>query len=125
MSEPHSTAAAAVPLITLCVAMLGPNFGPYAVITMGAIGGSFWALANSPTATRIASVLLMVRCLMTALVLTAFIAGIIGPWFGVEVTEMYVVVAFVIAALGDKWLDILDTIKTKLQSLITNGGTKS
>lgn len=125
MTEPNSTAAAAVPLITLGVALFGPNLGPYAVIAMGAVGGSFWALANSPTATRIASLFLMARCLLTALVLTAFIAGIIGPWLGFQVTEMYVVVAFTIAALGDKWLDILETIKTKLQSLITNGGTKS
>lgn len=125
MTEPHSASAAAVPLVTLMVALLGPNFGPYAVITMGAFGGSFWALTNAPTISRLASLFLLARCLITALVLTAFIAGILGPMLGFDVTEIYVVVAFIIAALGDKWLEIFETIKTKLQSLITNGGTKS
>jgi hypothetical protein len=120
MSEPASSTVAAVPLITLAVALFGASYGPYIVITLGAIGGSFWAIIGANTKTRTESMFLAMRSIMTALVLTAFISGVIGPWLGVDTTEIYVVVSFVIAALGDKWLDILDTIKTKIQTAITS-----
>ena len=122
MSEPASSTVAAVPLITLAVALFGVNAGPYVVITLGAIGGSFWALTNTPAISRVASLLMVARCLMTAIVLTAFIAGLVGHMLDIEVTEIYVVVAFVIAALGDKWLDILESIKTRIQTAITSSG---
>lgn len=66
---------------------------------------------------------LMLRCLVTAIVLTAMIAGLLGPWLGINTLEAYVVVAFVIGALGNKWLEIIDSIKLRAQSMIT-GGTK-
>ena len=125
MSEPASTTVAAVPLITLAVALFGVNAGAYVVIGLGALGGSFWAITSAAAATRLSSAFLMARCLITSLVLTAFIAGIIGPWLGMEVTEIYVVVAFAIAALGDKWLEIFDSIKVRIQTAITSSGTKS
>jgi len=124
MSEPASSTVAAVPLITLAVALFGVNAGPYVVITLGAVGGSFWALTNSASISRVASLLMVARCLMTAIVLTAFVAGIVGHMFGIEVTEIYVVVAFVIAALGDKWLEIFESIKTRIQTAITSSGAK-
>jgi len=125
MTEPIAPVAAAVPLITLMIALFGPGYGPYVVITLGALGGSFWAVTNSAAAGRAKTLWLMGRCLITAIVLTAFVAGIIGPWLGFEVTEIYVVVAFVIAALGDKWLEIFEAIKTRIQTAITSSGSKS
>lgn len=122
MSEPVAPAIAAVSLVTLGVAMFGPQAGPYAVIVLGSIGGGLWALSGTALDSTRAGVWLMLRCVVTAVVLTAIIAGVVGPFFGVPVTEAYAVVAFGIGMLGNRWLDIADAIKTRLQALISSAG---
>ena len=68
---------------------------------------------------------LMLRCNGHAVVLTSLIAGFVGPWFGVTVTEVYAVVSFVIGMLGNRWQDVIESIKNRLQALIsTAGGNK-
>lgn len=124
MTEPLHSAAAGVSLITLAVALFGPQAGPYIVILLGSIGGGLWALSSTTMKTRMEGAWLMLRCIVTAIVLTALIATVVGPWFGVAVTEVYVVVAFIIGALGNKWLEVIDTIKTRLQGLISSSGPK-
>lgn len=122
MTEPVNTTLAGVSLITLAVALFGPNAGPYIVIVLGSIGGALWALSGATLTTRIDGAWLMLRCVLTAVVLTALIAGSVGPFFSLPVTEVYAAVAFVIGALGNKWQDIFESIKTRLQGVISNGG---
>jgi len=124
MAEPVHSTIAGVSLITLAVALFGPQAGPYMVILLGSIGGGLWALSSTTLKTRMEGAWLMLRCIVTAIVLTALIATVVGPWFGVAVTEAYVVVAFVIGALGNKWVEVIDTIKTRLQTLISSAGPK-
>ena len=123
MAEPIQSTVAGVSLITLAVAVFGPNAGPYIVIVLGSLGGGLWALSSATLETRMQGAWLMLRCLVTAIVLTAMIAGLLGPWLGINTLETYVVVAFVIGAWGNKWLEIIDSIKLRAQSMIT-GGTK-
>lgn len=123
MAEPIQSTVAGVSLITLAVAVFGPNAGPYIVIVLGSLGGGLWALSSATLETRMQGAWLMLRCLVTAIVLTAMIAGLLGPWLGINTLEAYVVVAFIIGALGNKWLEIIDSIKLRAQSMIT-GGTK-
>lgn len=122
MAEPIQTTVAGVSLVTLAVAFFGPQAGPYIVIILGSIGGGLWALSSAVLASRMAGAWLMLRCVVTAVVLTAVIAGIVGPWLGIVVTEAYAVVAFVIGALGNRWQDIIDSLKTRLQGVIATGG---
>lgn len=122
MAEPIQTTVAGVSLITLAVAIFGPNAGPYIVIILGSLGGGLWALSRAVLATRLQGAWLMLRCVLTAVVLTALIATLVGPFFRMPVTEAYVVVAFVIGALGDKWQDIFDGIKTRLLTLLSTAG---
>ena len=122
MTEPIQTTIAGVSLVTLAVAFFGPRAGPYVVIVMGSIGGGLWALSSAVLASRLAGAWLMLRCVLTAVVLTAIAAGWIGPLLGVPVTESYAVVAFVIGALGNKWQDIIDSIKIRIQGAISTGG---
>ncbi len=121
MPEPVNTTIASVSLVTLAVALFGPQAGPYIVIVLGAVGGGLWALSSAALDTRMQGVWLMLRCIVTAVVLTALIAGIVGPWIGVSVTEAYAVVSFVIGALGNRWQEIIDSIKTRLQGVIATG----
>ena len=124
MTEPVSPFVSGVSLITLAVALVGPQAGPYVVIVLGSIGGGLWALSSTALETRLAGAWLMLRCVVTAIVLTALISGIVGPWFGITVTEAYAVVAFIIGAMGNKWVEVIDTIKARLQSLISSSGGK-
>lgn len=122
MTEPINTTVAAVSLCTLSVALFGPSVGPYIAIALGSIGGALWPLSSTPLATRIDGAWLLLRCVLTSIVLTALISGVVGPMFGLPVTEVYAAVAFVISALGNKWLEIFDSIKQRLMTAITTGG---
>jgi hypothetical protein len=121
MAEPIQSTLAGVSLITLAVAVFGPQAGPYIVIVLGALGGGLWALSSATLDTRLQGAWLMLRCLVTAIVLTAMIAGLLGPWLGIATLEAYAAVAFCIGALGNKWLEIIDSIKQRIQSVITGG----
>jgi hypothetical protein len=121
MAEPIQSTVAGVSLITLAVAVFGPNAGPYIVIVLGSLGGGLWALSSAVIETRAQGAWLMLRCLVTAIVLTAMIAGLLGPWLGVDTLEVYVVVAFTIGALGNKWIEIIDAVKTRMQNMIIGG----
>jgi hypothetical protein len=121
MAEPIQSTLAGVSLITLAVAVFGPQAGPYIVIVLGALGGGLWALSSATLETRLQGAWLMLRCLVTAIVLTAMIAGLLGPWLGIDTLETYAAVAFCIGALGNKWIEIIDSIKQRVQSVITGG----
>lgn len=122
MTEPIQTTVAGVSLVTLAVAFFGPQAGPYIVIILGSIGGGLWALSSAVLSSRMSGAWLMLRCVVTAVVLTAMIAGWLGPVFGLPVTEAYAVVAFGIGALGNRWQDIIDSIKTRIQGVVSIGG---
>ena len=121
MAEPIQSTLAGVSLITLAVAVFGPQAGPYIVIVLGALGGGLWALSSATLETRLQGAWLMLRCLVTAIVLTAMIAGLLGPWLGIDTLETYAAVAFCIGALGNKWIEIIDATKQRVQSAITGG----
>lgn len=125
MPEPIHTAAAGVSIMTLAVALFGPNVGPYAVILLGSIAGALWALSSAAVETRMQGAWLMGRCVITAIVLTAFIARFLGPYLSFAEGESYSIVSFIIGALGNRWQDIFDAIKTRLATLITTGGPKA
>ncbi len=137
MPNPIHSPVEAVSLITLAVAVFGPQAGPYVVIVLGSIGGGLWALSGTAFAPppelmpdaarrwrRRQGLWLMVRCVITAIVLTALIAGLVGPFFGMAVTEAYAFVAFGIGAMGNRWQDVIESVKNRLQALISTAGGK-
>ena len=124
MTEPINPALAGVSLITLSVSLLGPNLGPYFVIVLASVAGGLWAVNGTSLPSRLAGAWLMLRCVFTAIVLTALIAGIAAPWLNVTAPEAYALVAFSIGALGNKWQDIIEAIKNRLASLISTTGGK-
>ena len=124
MAEPIHSTVAGVSLITLAVALFGPQAGPYIVIMLGSIGGGLWALSSTELQTRLQGLWLMLRCMVTAVVLTAIIAAVVGPWFGVAVTEAYAAIAFFIGAMGNKWVEVIESVKDRLKALISVAGGK-
>jgi hypothetical protein len=124
MQDPINTAGAGLSLMTLAIALFGPAAGPYIVILLGSVGGALWALSSATLETRMQGAWLMLRCVITAVVLTAVIAGLVSSYLRLEVGEAYAVVSFIIGALGNRWQDILDAIKTRFQGLIATTGPK-
>lgn len=122
MAEPVNTTIGAVSLVTIAVAFFGPLAGPYAVILLGSMGGSLWALSSATLTTRAQGVWLLTRTVVTALVLTAVISQYIGPLAQIADVETYAVVAFTIGMLGNRWQDIIDAVKVRLVALISTGG---
>ncbi len=122
MPSPIQSPIEAVSLITLAVAVFGPQAGPYVVIVLGSIGGGLWALSMTKLDNRRQGLWLMLRCVITAIVLTALIAGVVGSWFGVAATEAYAIVAFFIGAMGNKWQDVIESVKSRMQALISTAG---
>jgi hypothetical protein len=123
MPEPiNTTAAAGASLMTLAVALVGPQAGPYIVILLGSIAGGLWALSSARLDTRMQGAWLLLRCVTTAIVLTAVIAGLLSSYLSLETGEAYAVVSFIIGALGNRWQDIFESIKTRLQGVIASGG---
>lgn len=123
MTEP--TATTAFWLTALAITLLGPVAGPNALmIAFAALGGAMWPLSNAGTATRLAGAWLLLRCTLTALILTAFVAGLVENFLSIRRVEILAPVAFVIGALGNGWHPVIDAIRGAVIGIISKIGTK-
>jgi len=119
MSDP-TTVATAVVASTTSVSLaaflslwLGPAYGPYAAILFSAMAGAIWGVSAIPTVTRWEGAGRFLRYTMTAVVLvgggTALTAGYLDTKIDSPV-ELSILVAFVIAAIGDRWIDLISRL---------------
>lgn len=115
MAEPSSSAG--VSLTVLSVALLGPMAGPYALIAFASLAGAMWPLSAQSTATRLAGAWLLLRCTLTAIVLTVFLAKVIERAWGVPAAESLAPVALLIGALGNGWRPVFAAIAAALGAL--------
>lgn len=124
MAEPTATSATAFGLTALSVSLLGPLAGPYALIAFAALSGAMWPLSAAETTTKLAGAWLLLRCTLTALLLTAFLAGLVERWLGVQPVESLAPVAFAIGALGNGWRPVFDAVGAALSALLGRAGGK-
>ncbi len=83
MSEPSTAAAVtAVPLITVFISLLGPQLGPYAMVFMGAVCGSFWAITSAPAMTRWKAAGMALRVILLSILLTVALSELLSRTFG-------------------------------------------
>lgn len=123
MAEP--TASTAFGLTAISVALLGPLAGPYALIAFAALSGAMWPLSATETTTKLAGAWLLIRCTLTALVLTAFLSDIVARWLGEQPLETLAPVAFAIGALGNGWRPVFDAVGAALSALVGRAGGRS
>jgi hypothetical protein len=115
MAEPQTSATAAI------VAAVAPLAGQYAVIVFAALAGSLWALASAKTETRLDGAKLLLRLVLTAAVLTGFVAWALEQQTGFPASKAVAPVAFFIGMFGDRWTDVRDAIVQRVVSVIGGG----
>ena len=116
MAEPTSTAAG-VTLTVFLTALLGPFFGPYAVIVMCALLGAMWPLSVMPSTTRVSGAFFLLRIVSTAVVLTTSAAWYLEKTYEFPAVHGMAVVAFFIGALGNGWGPVLSALRQGLAAL--------
>lgn len=120
MAEPSTSAG--VSLTVIAVALLGPMFGPYALIVFAALAGALWPLSTAPTETMRDGAWLLLRCTLTAVVLTVFLASLLERFWGVSQIETLGPVAFLIGGLGNGWRPVLDSIGEVFKAVASRAG---
>jgi len=123
MAEPTTTAG--ISLTALAVALLGPLAGPYALIIFAALAGALWPLSMVDTETRRAGAWLLVRCTLTAVVLTGVVAAVISTQWGYAPSETLAPVAFFIGALGNGWRPVFTAVGGAISAVVTRLGSKT
>ena len=119
MAEPNATAAAAaVPLIIVFTDLFGQTFGAYVMIAFGAVCGCFWALANTDQMTRWQVVKMSIRVISLSVFMTVAVSELLSHAFGWEVSELYIVVSIAIAAMGDKWLSVIESLSEAIKTAV-------
>ena len=124
MAEPATAAAistvSATSLIVLASKYLGVDIGPLAVIILGAWCGSFWALVSAPAMTRLQSAGLAMRAILLSVLMTGAVSHLLSDAFGWQSDELLIIVSIGIAALGDRWIDIFNSLKEAIMTGIGN-----
>ena len=118
MPEPQ-TSTLAGGLFTAVAAVLT---GDYFVIVVCALAGATWPLAAATTHTRTQGAFLLVRLVLTAAALSSVAAYLIGFYLHVPATKALAPVAFLIAAMGDRWQTIIGALGDRLTRFVTSAG---
>lgn len=116
MSDPSTAVAAAtssVSIAALATLWLGPSYGPYVAILFAAMAGAIWGVSAVPTVTRLQGAALFLRFTMTAVVLVGGGTAFAGSWVDTKFDhpiELSILVAFGIAAIGNRWMEIFSRL---------------
>lgn len=116
-AEPHSSNLAA-----LLVAAAGPMAGDYSVIVFAALAGGLWPLAGAETKTRAQGAYLLLRLVMTAAVFAGGAALVLESQIHIPAAKALAPVAFLIAALGDRWQAIFGALGDGLARFLNSLG---
>lgn len=122
MAEPVASAAGGASLAVLFVSILGPTAGPQVLIVAAAVTGAMWPLSAADTDNWIDGLWLLLRCTLTALVLTGLAAGVLERQWGVPVSEGLAPVALVIGAMGNGWRSVASAVSQFAAAFVGRGG---
>jgi hypothetical protein len=114
MAEPTSTSSFSI--AALSIALLGPLAGPFALIVFAALSGALWAVAASTESSRLAGAWMLVRCTLLAVIITGGLSAWIQSMYDIPALELLAPVAFVSAAMGNKWQTIFASLVDAIQT---------
>jgi len=107
LAEPTSSG---VGIAALAVALVGPVFGPYAVIVWAAFAGAMWPLSKRNTPSRIEGAWFVLRVVFLATIITTPLAIFAETQFKVPSQHALGLVALAVGAIGDDWPRIFKAI---------------
>lgn len=113
------SAFATLVIATFTGPALAAYIGPYAVIVIAAVAGASWALSEETAPTTRSAVLFLLRCSLTAAVLTAAITAVLERWVlaGTEARWLFAPIAFLIGWVGNDWPRFLHWAAAKAKRL--------
>lgn len=120
MPEPTSTSG--ISLAAVSIALLGPMAGPYALIVFAALAGALWPLSAADTMTRSAGAWLLLRCTLTAVVLTSALSLLLQNQWQIPANEALAPVAFAIGALGNGWRPVFEAVGEAMRAALSRAG---
>lgn len=120
MPEPTSTSG--ISLAAVSIALLGPMAGPYALIVFAALAGALWPLSAADTMTRSAGAWLLLRCTLTAVVLTSALSLVLQNQWQIPANEALAPVAFAIGALGNGWRPVFEAVGEAMRAALSRAG---
>jgi hypothetical protein len=85
------------------VALLGPVFGPFAVVLWAALAGAMWPLSKRATHTKLDGAVFLIRVALTSTVVTVPLAILVEMKLGVPMAHASGLVAFGVGMAGDDW----------------------
>jgi len=109
-------------LVALAAFYLGPHVGLLAVLITAGLAGSLVGLNTAHTETALQGVKRVALYTFVAAVLAGSIATVLGPYFKVAAVELIAIIAFIIAFVGPRWIDILNVAITAAKNLIKRLG---
>jgi hypothetical protein len=118
MTEPASSTTS---LTALGIALFGPLFGEYAVILLAALAGGLLPLSSRPTESRLRGALFLLRVVLTSFIFTGLVVALVEQHTGLSVRLTLAPVAFVLAAIGDRWRELIDAVAERIKALISRG----
>lgn len=121
---PEPSTSAGVSLTVIAVALLGPMAGPYALIAFASLAGAMWPLSATRTESSREGAWLLLRCTLTATVLTVFLASLLERVWAIPANETLGPVALLIGALGNGWRPVFDSVGEVAKALIGRAGGK-
>lgn len=120
MTEP-ATSTGGASVVVAAVALFGPAAGEYAAVLFGALAGALWALSAREGITRGQGAMLVLRLVLTAFVLTGLVAAWIESQWAVPAKTALAPAALAIAAIGDRWRDLVTEGVSRLKAAISGG----
>lgn len=103
-------------------AVLGPIFGPYALIAFGAVVGSLLAMSRTPTATRWDGVKFVAIGVLVALTITGACVWVVEKYTSIPGNVALLPLAFVIGAARNSLLILIDKAFDALAALLNRKG---
>jgi len=116
MTEPTTVVAASASSLSLAAFLslwIGPDYGPYAALLFSAFAGAVWGVSAVPTVTRLEGAGLFARFTLTSVVLVSGGTAVAGNYLDTPFdspVDLSILVAFTIAAIGDRWKEIISRL---------------
>jgi hypothetical protein len=80
-----------------------------------------WPLSAHTTGSKLAGAWLLLRCTLTAVIMTAVLATLLERHLAVPINEGLAPIALIIGALGNGWRPVFEAVGNAMSALVGRG----